>query len=124
MVHTFYDNKSKGGGVDTQAKQVQRTYENDQIKQNQRPLDMATQLAKELRKPIITSFKKRAVYWRFKDNTWGADLKFYCALLISFKDKKDVSIADAFQKILDESRRKPSKIWVNKGREFYNNSFK
>ena len=62
MVHTFYDKKSKGGGVDTQAKQVQRTYENDQIKQNQRPLDMATQLAKELRKPIITSFKKRAVY--------------------------------------------------------------
>ena len=59
MVHKFYDKKSKGGGVDTQAKQVRRTYENDQIKQNQRPLDMSTQLAKELRKSIITSFKKK-----------------------------------------------------------------
>ena len=40
------------------------------------------------------------------------------------KDKKGVSIADAFQKILDKSRRKPNKIWVDKGSEFYNNSFK
>ena len=29
-----------------------------------------------------------------------------------------------FQKILDNSNRKPNKIWVNKGSEFYNNSFK
>ena len=42
----------------------------------------------------------------------------------SFKDKKGVSIVDAFQKILDHSIRKPNKIWVDKGSEFYNNSFK
>ena len=29
-----------------------------------------------------------------------------------------------FQKILDDSNRKPNKIWVDKGSEFYNNSFK
>ena len=29
-----------------------------------------------------------------------------------------------FQKILKESNRKPNKIWVDKGSEFYNNSFK
>ena len=40
------------------------------------------------------------------------------------KDKKGVSIVDAFQKILDDSNRKPNKIWVDKGSEFYNNSFK
>ena len=40
------------------------------------------------------------------------------------KDKKSVSIVNAFQKILDDSNRKPSKIWVDKGSEFYNNSFK
>ena len=28
------------------------------------------------------------------------------------------------KKILDDSKRKPKKIWVDKGREFYNNSFK
>ena len=37
---------------------------------------------------------------------------------------KGVSIVDAFQKILDDSNRKPNKIWVDKGSEFYNNSFK
>ena len=29
-----------------------------------------------------------------------------------------------FKKILDDSKRKPNKIWVDKGNEFYNNSFK
>ena len=33
-------------------------------------------------------------------------------------------MVDAFQKILKVSDRKPTKIWVNKGSEFYNNSFK
>ena len=40
------------------------------------------------------------------------------------KDKKGISIVNAFQKILKESDRKPNKIWVDKGSEFYNNSFK
>ena len=40
------------------------------------------------------------------------------------KDKKGVSIVNAFQKILKESARKPHKIWVDKGSEFYNSSFK
>ena len=55
------------------------------------------------------------------------DLDYYCALLIflvNMLDKKGVSIVDAFQKILDKSRRKPNKIWVDKGSEFFNNSFK
>ena len=33
-------------------------------------------------------------------------------------------ITNAFQNILDESNRKPNKIWVNKGREFYNRTMK
>ena len=40
------------------------------------------------------------------------------------KDKKGFIIVDAFQKILDDSGRKPNKIWVDKGREFYNNSLR
>ena len=48
---------------------------NNKIKQNQRPLDLATQqLAEKLRKPIIRKFKKRRVYSSFKDNIWGAGL--------------------------------------------------
>ena len=40
------------------------------------------------------------------------------------KDKKGVTITNAFQKILDNSTRKPNKIWVDKSSQFFNNSFK
>ena len=40
------------------------------------------------------------------------------------KDKKGISIVNAFQKILDKSGRKPNKIWVDKGNKFQNSSFK
>ena len=40
------------------------------------------------------------------------------------KDKEGITIVNAFQKILDNSTRKPSKKWVDKGIEFYNCSFK
>ena len=46
------------------------------------------------------------------------------AWVFLLKDKKGVSIVNAFQKILDDSNRKPNKISVDKGSEFYNNSFK
>ena len=82
----------------------------------------------------------------FRDNIWGADLadmqllrKFnkrfrflLCVIdifskyawVIPLKDKKGISIVNAFQKILKGSNRKPNEIWGDKGREFYNNSFK
>ena len=45
--------------------------------------------------------------------------------VISLKDKKGAGIVDAFQRILDKSKeRKPNKIWVDKGSQFYNSSFK
>ena len=44
--------------------------------------------------------------------------------VVPLKDKNGVSIFNAFQKILDDSNRKPNKIWVDKGSKFYNNSFK
>ena len=46
------------------------------------------------------------------------------AWVVPLKDKKGISIVNAFQKILDKSQRQPNKIWVDKGNEFYNNSFK
>ena len=33
-------------------------------------------------------------------------------------------VANAFQSILSNSKRKPNKIWANKGSEFYNRSMK
>ena len=32
------------------------------------------------------------------------------------KEKQGITITNAFQKILDESNRKPNKIWVDKSR--------
>ena len=69
--------------------------------------------------PLISKFNKvfRFLFYVidiFSKYTW----------VVSLKDKKGISIVDAFQKILKESERKPNKIWVDKGSEFYNNYFK
>ena len=40
------------------------------------------------------------------------------AWVIPLKDKKGVTITNAFQKILDKPGRKPSKIWVDEESEF------
>ena len=40
----------------------------------------------------------------------------------SFERQKGITITNAFQKILNESKRKPNKIWVDKDSEFYNRS--
>ena len=45
------------------------------------------------------------------------------AWVFPLKDKKGISIVNAFQKIISKER-KPNKIWVDQGSEFYNNSFK
>ena len=57
------------------------------------------------------------------------DLFSKYAWVIPLKNKKGTSIVNAFQKVLDRSmelhsERNPNKIWVDKGSEFYNNSFK
>ena len=46
------------------------------------------------------------------------------AWFIPYKDKKIITITNAFQKILKESNRKPNKIWVDKGSRFHNSSMK
>ena len=90
--------------------------------------------------------KRRKVYSSFRDNIWGVDLAdmqllskynkwikyLFCAVdlfskyawVIPIKDKKDTSIVNAFKKTLSDSNRKPNKIWVDQGIEFYNKSFK
>ena len=103
-------------------------------------------LAEELHKPVIKKFNKRKVYTQFKDNIWGIDLAdmqslskknkgikyFLCAIdlfskyafVVPLKDKKGISIVNAFNKIVKQSNRKPNKIWVDQGGEFYNHNFK
>ena len=126
MVYKFFDKKSQGSGLASNKENVQ--------------------LANEPHKPIIKKFNKGKVYSSFKYNIWGVDLadmqllsKFnkgfrflLCVIgifskyawVIPLKDKKGKSIVNAFQITLIESNRKPNKIWVDKGSEFYNSSFK
>ena len=57
------------------------------------------------------------------------DIFSKCAWVVPLKDKKGVIVVNAFQKVLDDSmklhsKRKPNKIWVDMGNEFYNSSFK
>ena len=124
MVYKFFDKKNIGSGA----------------------VEPSLKLADELQKPIIKKFNKIKVYSSFKDNIWGVDLadmqllsKFnkgikylLCvielfskyAFVVPLKDKKGVSIVNAFQSILDKSGRKPNKIWVDQGSQFYNHNFK
>ena len=51
------------------------------------------------------------------------DLFSKYAWVVPIKDKKGTSIVNAFKKIISKGR-KPNKIWVDQGSEFYNNSFK
>ena len=59
------------------------------------------------------------------------DLFSKYALAVPSKDKRGISIVNAFQKIISkggkaesEGRRKPNKIWIDQGGEFYNKLFK
>ena len=45
------------------------------------------------------------------------------ALVDPLKDKKGITITNAFPKSLDESVRKPRKIWLDQGDEIYNRLF-
>ena len=125
MVYKFFDKKSMGSGF---------------------ARDSSLILADELHKPIIKKFNKRKVYSQFKDNIWRVDLAdmqslskknkgikyLLCAIdlfskyavVVPLKDKKGTSITNAFNKIIKQSNRKPNKIWVDQGGEFYNHVFK
>ena len=47
------------------------------------------------------------------------------AFVVPLKDKKGISIVNAFYKIIKQSNSaKPNKIWVDQGGEFYNHVFK
>ena len=138
MVYKFFDSKvaspdEKSVGSGAKRVNTKITHQNEQ-------------LAEELHKSIIKKFKKRKVYSTFKVNIWGVDLAdmqllskynkgirfLLCAIdifvkyawVVPLKDKKGISIVKAFQSILKQSNRKPNKIWVDKGSEFYNAYFK
>ena len=134
MVYKFFDKKSTGNGI------ARDTTKSSSLERS------SSILADELLKLIINKFNERKVYSQSKDNIWGVDLAdvqslsrknkgvkyLLCAIdlhskyafVIPLKDKKGISIVNAFNKIIKQSERKPNKIWVDQGSEFDNNNFK
>ena len=116
MVYKCFDKKSSGNGINL-------------CQINNLQMDSTNQL--------LDKFKRSKVYSSFKGNTWGADynkgIRFALCVIdifskyawvIPLKDKKRITIANVFQKKLNDSKRKLSKICVDKGKEFYNRSMK
>ena len=68
---------------------------------------------------LISKFNKG-----FRILLYVIDVQSKYALAIPLRDKKGITITNDFQKILNESNRKPNKIWVDKGSAFYNRSMK
>ena len=120
MVYKFFDQKSMGSGFEKLKNTTKSSF---------------SILADELHKPIIRKFNKRKVYSQFRDNIWGVDLAdmqslggknkgikyLLCVIdlyskyefVIPLRDKKGISIVNAFNKIIKQSNRKPNKIWVD-----------
>ena len=122
MVYKFFDKKSTA-----EPSSLERTGSGfKKLKDTTKP--SSSILADELHKPIIRKFYKRMVYSQFKDNIWGVDLAdmqslsrknksikyLSCAIdlyskyafVIPLKDKKGISIVNAFNKIIKQSNRK------------------
>ena len=107
MVYKIFDKKSMGSGIAS-----------------------SSILADEPHKPVIKMFNKRKVYSQFKDNIRGVDLVdiqslsrknkginyLLCAIdlyskyafVIPLKNKKGISIVNAFDKIIKQSNGKPN----------------
>ena len=103
--------------------------------------DWAQNLANELHKPVRKKFEKRKVYVKGIDDTWAADLVEmgaysewndnirYLLMVIdvfskfgwikALPNKRGITVANAFHEILQKGR-KPKKLWIDKGKEFWN----
>ena len=109
-------------------------------------------LAKEVFCPQITKFRRKRIIPLYKDETWSADLidksslskynnnyKFILTFIdiftkyawaIPLKNKSGLSITNGFKIVFSEHPqggseiRKPEKLWVDRGSEFYNKTFK
>ena len=102
-------------------------------------LDKRHRLAEELHKLFRKPPQYSKVNFRSIDNIWNADLiivsrpensyKYTLTVMGGFtryewavplKDKKGKTAANAFKEIMKKSNRKPNKLWVDRGKEFYN----
>ena len=95
-------------------------------------------LADELHKPFRRPNQLCKIKFKSKDNIWNADLvvmpvqdgyKYILTVLdgytryawaVPLRHKDGLTVSNAFKDIMNKSKRKPNKLWVDQGKEFYN----
>ena len=108
-------------------------------------MNLKQKIAKEIFSPVVKKFDRIQIQTHYKDECWSIDLidrsslakynknyKFIFtiidnhtkfALAIPLKDKSGKSTTTAFKKLIETSKRKPEKVWSDRGKEFYNKTF-
>ena len=103
------------------------------------------EIAKERFSPVIKKFQRIQIQTHYKDECWSIDLidrsslakynknyKFIFTIIdnhtkyawaIPLKDKSGKSTTTALKSLIEKAKRKPDKIWSDRGEEFYNKTF-
>ena len=101
-----------------------------------------TEITKEIFSPVIKKFQRIQIQTHYKDECWSIDLidrsnlskynknyKFIFTIIdkhtkyawaIPLKDKSGKSTTTALKSLIEKEKRKPHKIWSDRGKEFYN----
>ena len=108
-------------------------------------MNLKQKIAKEIFSPVVQKFDRIQIQTHYKDECWSIDLidrsslakynknyKFIFTIIdnhtkfawaIPLKDKSGKSTTTAFKKLIETSKRKPEKVWSDRGKEFYNKTF-
>ena len=103
------------------------------------------EIAKEIFSPVIKKFQRIQIQTHYKDECWSIDLidrsslakynknyKFIFTIIdnhtkyawaIPLKDKSGKSTTTALKSLIEKTKRKPDKVWSDRGKEFYNKTF-
>ena len=103
------------------------------------------EIAKEIFSPVTKKFDRIKIIPHYKDECWSIDLidrsslsnynknyKFIFTIIdnhikyawaIPLKDKSGKSTTTALKSLIEKAKRKPDKIWSDRGKVFYNKTF-
>ena len=103
------------------------------------------EIVKEIFSPVIKKFQRIQIQTHYEDECWSIDLidrsslakynknyKFIFTIIdnhtkyawaIPLKDKSGKSTTTALKSLIEKEKRKPHKIWSDRGKEFYNTTF-
>ena len=103
------------------------------------------EIAREIFSPVFKKFDRIKIIPHYKDECWSIDLidrsslskynknyKFIFTIIdnhtkyawaIPLKDKSGKSTTTALKSLIEKTKRKPDKIWSDRGKEFYNKTF-